>query len=46
MMDRILLKVITNNLKGKITKDYQPKSVAYNIGVGHGWSITKVGNTQ
>jgi len=24
--------------------DYVPKAVAYNIGIGHGWSITKVGD--
>ena len=39
-----IAQVITNKLKGKITQDYKPKPVAYNIGVGHGWSITKVGN--
>jgi NADH dehydrogenase len=40
-----IAKVITNKLKGKTTDNYKPKSVAYNIGVGHGWSITQIGNT-
>ena len=39
-----IAQVISNKLKGKTTDDYKSKSVAYNIGVGHGWSITKVGN--
>lgn len=39
-----IAQVISNKLKGKTTDDYKPKPVAYNIGVGHGWSITKVGN--
>ncbi len=39
-----IARVITNKIKGETTEDYKPKSVAYNIGVGHGWSITKVGN--
>lgn len=39
-----IAQVITNRLNGKPSQDYKPKPVAYNIGVGHGWSITKVGN--
>lgn len=40
-----IAQVISNRLQGKETAAYVPKPVAYNIGVGHGWSITKVGNT-
>lgn len=36
--------VISAKLKGKTIGAYVPKPVAYNIGVGHGWSITKVGD--
>lgn len=36
--------IISGKLKGKTVGVYIPQSVAYNIGVGHGWSITKVGN--
>ncbi len=36
--------VISARLKGKTIGVYIPKPVAYNIGVGHGWSITKVGD--
>ncbi len=39
-----IAQVIVDRLQGKPTKPYQPQPVAYNIGVGHGWSITKVGN--
>jgi NADH dehydrogenase len=39
-----IAQVIHNRLRGKETTAYVPKPVAYNIGVGHGWSITKVGN--
>jgi NADH dehydrogenase len=39
-----IAQVITNKLKGKTIDDYKPRSVAYNIGVGHGWSITQIGN--
>ncbi len=35
---------ISAKLKGKTISAYVPKPVAYNIGVGHGWSITKVGD--
>ncbi len=35
--------VITQKILGKSYQSYQPKPVAYNIGVGHGWSITAVG---
>jgi len=36
--------VISNRISGKKSRPYAPQSVAYNIGVGHGWSITKVGS--
>jgi NADH dehydrogenase len=40
-----IAQVISSKLKGKTVQDYKPKPVAYNIGVGHGWSITQVGST-
>jgi len=36
--------VIEARLENGTVPVYQPKPVAYNIGIGHGWSITKVGN--
>jgi NADH dehydrogenase len=36
--------VIIGKLEGGTIPAYIPKPVAYNIGVGHGWSITKIGN--
>lgn len=35
--------VIKQKILRKSYSSYRPKSVAYNIGVGHGWSITSVG---
>jgi NADH dehydrogenase FAD-containing subunit len=36
--------VIEARLDNKAMPAYQPKPVAYNIGIGHGWSITQVGS--
>lgn len=35
---------IEAKIEGSTIGAYVPKQVAYNIGVGHGWSITQVGN--
>lgn len=35
---------IEARLDNKAIPAYQPKPVAYNIGIGHGWSITQVGS--
>jgi NADH:ubiquinone reductase (H+-translocating) len=34
---------IIADIRGRTVKKYSPQPVAYNIGVGHGWSITSVG---
>lgn len=37
-------KIITQECTGKSTKDYAPRPVAYNIGVGPRWSVLVIGN--
>lgn len=36
-------KKITADMYGKEIKPYKPKTIAYNIGIGHGWSVMQVG---
>ncbi len=37
-------KIINNKIQEKALAPYQSKPVAYNIGVGHGWSVMQIGN--
>ena len=36
--------MIESRIQGGTIDPYVPQAVAYNIGVGHGWSITQIGN--